>query len=108
MIRIESIEPVPIAELRYLHARSGGGSEVSRLSVLRATVGPLAHELDAIVCCSDLQGMVAGDRLGVAVAELLVQLAEDRVLDRAIGKKTGWRARTPASIGTCRRARSQR
>jgi Icc protein len=80
MIRIESIEAQPIAELRYLNARSGGGTEVSRLPVLRADVGELGDELDAIVCCSDLQGVVAGQLLGVAVVELLAGLAERRVL----------------------------
>ncbi len=80
MIRIEAIAAEPIAELQYLNARSGGGSEVSTLEVLRADVGTLADELDAIVCCSDLQGVLRGKLLGVAVAELLVELAEQRVL----------------------------
>ena len=35
MIRIETIAADPIAELQYLNARSGGGSEVSRLEILR-------------------------------------------------------------------------
>lgn len=83
MIRIASIDPDPIAELRYLNARSGGGTEVSRLEVLRAHVGPLADELDAIVCTSDLQGMANGALLGVAVADLLLDLAERGVLPRA-------------------------
>lgn len=82
-VRIESLDETPIAQLRYMNARSGGGSEVSRLLVLRAHVGPLADELDAIVCCSDLQGMVSGQLLGVAVAELLVQLAEEGQLPAA-------------------------
>jgi hypothetical protein len=60
VIRINSIDAEPISELRYLNARSGGGSEVSRLPFLRAHVGAFgADELDAIVCCSDPQGMVA-------------------------------------------------
>jgi hypothetical protein len=42
-IHIKSVDPQPFAELRYLNARSGGGSEVSRLELLRAHVGaPLA------------------------------------------------------------------
>jgi Icc protein len=83
VIRIASLDPAPIAELRYLNARSGGGTEVSRLEVLRAHVGPLADELDAIVCTSDLQGMANGELLGVAVAELLLELAERGELPRA-------------------------
>ena len=74
MIRIETIDPEPLSALRYLNARSGGGSEVSRLEFSIAHVGPLADELDAIVCCSDLQGMVAGELLGVAVADHLEPL----------------------------------
>jgi len=82
VIRIASLDPTPIAELRYLNARSGGGTEVSRLEVLRAQVGPLADELDAIVCTSDLQGMANGALLGVAVADLLIELAERGELPR--------------------------
>lgn len=81
MIRITSVATEPLAELHYMNARSGGGSEVSRLEVLRADLaGPLGDELDAIICCSDLQGMLRGELLGVAIAELLVELAEQRVL----------------------------
>ena len=83
MIRIANIDPEPIAELRYLNARSGGGSEVTRLEILHASVGPLADELDAIVCCSDLQGVLRGELLGVAVAEQLAELAETRALPPA-------------------------
>jgi Icc-related predicted phosphoesterase len=52
------------------------------LPVLRASVARVADELDAIVCCSDLQGMVRGELLGVSVAALLEELAEDGVLPR--------------------------
>jgi 3',5'-cyclic-AMP phosphodiesterase len=80
-MHIDSLDMEPFAELRYMNARSGGGSEVSRLSVLRARLSArLADELDAIVCCSDLQGIVSGELLGVAVVDLLVQLADDGVL----------------------------
>lgn len=79
---IRSIDPDPIAELRYLNARSGGGTEVSRLEVLRAHTDRLADELDAIAITSDLQGMSNGALLGVAVADLLVDLAERGVLPR--------------------------
>jgi hypothetical protein len=72
------------AQLTNIHAESGHTTSVdvagSMLEILRADVGPLADELDAIVCCSDLQGVLHGKLLGVAVAELLVDLAERRVL----------------------------
>lgn len=83
MIRIATLDPDPLAELRYLNARSGGGTEVSRLVVLRAQVDALADELDAIACTSDLQGMANGALLGVAVADLLGELAEQGVLPPA-------------------------
>ena len=72
MIRINSIDAEPVLELRYLNARSGGGSEVSRLPFLRTHVGAFgSHELEAIVCCSDLQGMVAGRLLGVELDRMV-------------------------------------
>ena len=73
MIRISALDPEPISTLRYLNARSGGGTEVSRLEILTAKVGALHEELEAIVCCSDLQGMVSGELLGVAVAHHLAE-----------------------------------
>ena len=76
MIRIESIDAEPISVLPYLNARSGGGSEVSRLEFTIAQVGPLADELDTVVCCSDLQGMVAGELLGVSVADHLISCVD--------------------------------
>lgn len=87
MIRIEAIESEPIAELPYLNARSGGGTESSRLAFRRARVDALADELDAIVCCSDLQGFADGALLGIAVANQLAGLAEAGVLPRA--QRTG-------------------
>ncbi|MEO8842749.1 MAG: metallophosphoesterase [Kofleriaceae bacterium] len=80
MIRITAIEPEPLGEVRYLNAVSSGRTEVSRLEIVRARVGRLADELDALVCCSDLQGMVNGELLGVTVAAQLAQLADDGVL----------------------------
>jgi Icc-related predicted phosphoesterase len=79
-IKIAAVEPAPLAELRYLNAAATGRTEVARLEILRGRVGRLADELDAIVCCSDLQGMVSGELLGVAVAHELEQLAEAGVL----------------------------
>ena len=84
MIRIANIESEPISQMRYLNARSGGGSEVTRLDILSAHLRErLHHELDAIVCCSDLQGVLRGDLLGVAVAEHLAELTEVGVLPPA-------------------------
>jgi hypothetical protein len=59
---------------------------VERLPI-RASIGALPGELDAIVACSDLQGIVPGRDslamlLGVAVAEALDGLAFDGVLPR--------------------------
>jgi len=80
MVFIPSLDPEPLAELHYLSARTGGGTEVARLAVQRAEVALPGDGLDAIICCSDLQGMVADELLGVAVAQLLVQLALDQSL----------------------------
>jgi Icc-related predicted phosphoesterase len=80
MMRINAIDPEPIGLVRYLNAASSGRTEVTRLEIVRARVGFLAEELDAIICCSDLQGMVNGELLGVTVAAELAQLAERGVL----------------------------
>jgi Icc-related predicted phosphoesterase len=82
-IRITAIDETPLARLRYLNAARGGGREVSTLSIERARAVGLPEQLRALVLTSDLQGIVpsAGDGrtmlLGVAVAELLEQLAGD-------------------------------
>lgn len=88
---IRAIEAAPLAELRYLNASARGGTEVARLPLLRGAATWSAPDLDAIVACSDLQGMV-GDRhgsvlLGVAVAGWLAELADDGALPR--GARTG-------------------
>lgn len=71
-----------LAEVRYLIADRRGGTTVERLPILRAswTVRELAPELDAVIACSDLQGIVRGfegrsELLGIAVAEALEELA---------------------------------
>jgi Icc protein len=88
MVRVDRIEDTPLTELRYLNAGPGGGTVVDRLPILRASGGPLADELDAIIFCSDLQGVVRGhdnrtELLGVAVAEQLEELAFDGELPPA-------------------------
>jgi len=81
---VHSIDTETVSELHYLNARSGGGSEVSRLPIVRAHANAFASDsLDAIVCCSDLQGVVSGRLLGVAVANHLAELADDGVLPPA-------------------------
>jgi Icc protein len=87
-LRIEDLIDEPIAEVRYLNAASGGGTVVERLPIVRATLvveGELSDELDAIVACSDLQGIVRGlegrsELLGIAVADALEELAFDGAL----------------------------
>lgn len=86
MIEIVEVEGEPVGGLRYQNAARGGGTETQRLVVERARVRGLPAGLDAIVATSDLQGVVLDPRtrgsvlLGVAVAELLEQLAFDGAL----------------------------
>lgn len=87
-LRILELEEQPLAEVRYLNAARGGGTTVARLPITRGWVTELGDELDAIVACSDLQGIVPGhDResqlLGIAVAEQLEELAFDDVIPPA-------------------------
>jgi Icc-related predicted phosphoesterase len=80
-IRIAGIADELIREIHYLNASPRGGTEVERLPVARGTLAaPLAGELDALIVCSDLQGVVPGPKgrselLGVQVAAILEQLA---------------------------------
>lgn len=89
MIRIHTIDDAPVAELRYLNAAKGGGTELTRLVIERARASGFPDELDAVICASDLQGIVPmhgrGEArlLGVSVAELLEKLAIDGVLPPA-------------------------
>ena len=87
-LRIEDIGEEIVGEVRYLNAARGGGTELARLPIVRAVVGPLAGELDAIIACSDLQGIVRGhggaaELLGVELAAVLEELAFDEVLPPA-------------------------
>jgi Icc-related predicted phosphoesterase len=85
-VHIERVEDAPVAEVRYLTASPRGGTVVERLPIAFATAaGRLGEELDAIVACSDLQGIVRGrdgeaELLGVEVAAVLEELAFDGVL----------------------------
>jgi 3',5'-cyclic-AMP phosphodiesterase len=88
-VRIESIDDEPVAELHYLNASRRGGTEVCRLRIERARASGLPDGLDALVATSDLQGIVPSPRggeatlLGVAVADLLDELAFDGMLPPA-------------------------
>lgn len=93
MGRIEVIELAQalVSELRYLNASSSGKPEVAHLPIARGTLAPcdVADELDAIIVCSDLQGVVPDPRtrlaepLGVALAWHLAELAHEGVLPPA-------------------------
>ena len=71
---IRNIDTDLLGEIHYLNASSRGGTEVARLPIVRAHVAPFGEDLDAIVACSDLQGMTRGALLGVHVAEVVAEL----------------------------------
>jgi hypothetical protein len=84
-LRIAAVDERPLIEVHYLNAGPRGGTVVERLPIVRASIGALPGELDAIGTCSDLQGIVPGrdglaTLLGVAVAEALDELVFDGVL----------------------------
>jgi Icc-related predicted phosphoesterase len=81
-LRISSIDETPLAEVHYLNAAPGGGTVVERLPISLAHTARLGEDLDAIVVCSDLQGIVRGrddvaELLGVHVVDVLEELAFD-------------------------------
>src|SRR5688572_20530416 len=88
-VRIERIEHELIREVHYLNASSRGTTDVERLPVSRGMLAaPLAGELDALIICSDLQGVVPGPQgrselLGVQVAAVLEELAADAAIPPA-------------------------
>ena len=87
-IQIEHLDGELVGEVHYLNASRRGGTEVARLPIVRGEVGRLGDELDAIIACSDLQGMTRGrggpaELLGVEVAAVLEELAFDGVLPPA-------------------------
>ena len=90
-IAITSLADDLLGELRYLNASPGGRTEVCRLPIHHGVLAPavVSDELDAIILCSDLQGVV-GDKysgesqlLGVALADHLAELAEEGALPPA-------------------------
>ena len=82
-LRVVGIDDELIREIHYLNASSRGNTEVERLPVARgALAAPLGDALDALLVCSDLQGIVPGPQgrselLGVQVAAVLEGLAAD-------------------------------
>jgi 3',5'-cyclic-AMP phosphodiesterase len=85
VIRIDRFDDAPLAEVLYLNASSGGGTTTERLPIVRAYVDELPGELDALVACGDLQGIVRGyeggaELLGIAVADQLEALAYDGIV----------------------------
>jgi Icc-related predicted phosphoesterase len=88
-LRITGIADDLLREVHYLNAAQRGGTEVDRLPVARGTLAaPLGAELDALLVCSDLQGVVPGPQgkselLGVQVAAVLGQLADAGVIPPA-------------------------
>jgi len=89
-LQIVSIDETLIREIHYLNASSRhAGTDVESLPVSRgALAAPLGDELDALIVCSDLQGVVPGplgrsELLGVQVAAVLEELAVDQVIPPA-------------------------
>ncbi|MEO8699863.1 MAG: metallophosphoesterase [Kofleriaceae bacterium] len=85
-MKVQDLDDPPLTEVRYLNAGPRGTTISDRLLVLRGTLagGTVADELDAVVACSDLQGIVRRHDgevlLGVAVARVLAKLAEDGIV----------------------------
>ena len=78
-IRLSS-ELVEIGELTYIAARrrvDGGGTQGTRVPILRATASGLPERLPSVVLTSDLQGRLDGDGIlaGVALVSIMESLA---------------------------------
>jgi Icc-related predicted phosphoesterase len=86
---IRSLAPEPIHIVRYLNASRRGGTEVTRLPVVRGVALGLPDGLDALAVTSDLQGIVPDPRtreprlLGVHVAVVLEELGFVGAIPRA-------------------------
>jgi len=83
-LQIVAIDDLLIREIHYLNASSRhAGTDVEALPVARGQLAaPLGDELDALIVCSDLQGVVPGPQgrselLGIQVAAVLEELAVD-------------------------------
>jgi Icc-related predicted phosphoesterase len=88
-LRIAGVDDELIREIHYLNASSRGSTDVERLPVARGALeASLGDELDALLVCSDLQGIVPGPQgrselLGVQVAAVLDGLAADGAIPPA-------------------------
>jgi len=88
-VQIAAIDDALIREVHYLNAASRGGSDVEALPLARGTLtAPLGDELDALIVCSDLQGVVPGPQgrselLGIQVAAVLEELAANAAIPPA-------------------------
>ena len=89
-LQIVAIDDVLIREIHYLNASSRhAGTDVEALPVARGQLAaPLGAELDALIVCSDLQGVVPGPQgrselLGIQVAAVLEELAHDGAIPPA-------------------------
>lgn len=86
-LRITELATELVGEVRYLVAAPGGRgrTDAVQLPIVRALLAaPLADELDAVIVCSDLQGVVPGSAgaglLGAELAAVLEGLAYDGAL----------------------------
>jgi 3',5'-cyclic-AMP phosphodiesterase len=84
-LTLRHLDSEPVHHVRVLNARSGGGTETTRVPILLGVVDGLPDSLDGLIIAGDLQGRApAYDGLlqlsGVTVAEELAQLAEEGTL----------------------------
>jgi Icc protein len=63
-MRVLDLDLEPTTELRYLNAKSGGGTIVERLPLIHGRVDRLPEGLEALVLASDLQGTMPSPRGG--------------------------------------------
>ncbi|MCE9577970.1 MAG: metallophosphoesterase [Deltaproteobacteria bacterium] len=88
-MHVERIEDAPVHRLRFLNAGRGGRVESQILAIQRGRASGLPTDLAALVLTGDLQGVVRSPRgdaeqlLGVAVAEVLTELAAEGTLPPA-------------------------
>ncbi len=81
-MRILSIERHPFFELPYSSATGNGGVERKRFPLIRAKADQLPDGLDALLICSDLQGVIDSridgrhvpEQVGVALADSMYEL----------------------------------
>lgn len=90
-MRISELQNKPISRVRYLNAGRRGKAETAQLPVLLAK-GDLPASLDALICTSDLQGVVPSYNgpnrlLGVHLVDALLELSE--VGDLPYPERTG-------------------